>query len=338
MTGQVEAAIIGAGPAGLFAAFQLGLFGISSRIFDAAERPGGQCAELYADKPIYDVPGTRKVLAGDLVAGLLDQLQPMAPQFNLGCLVQRIAPSGDGFSVGTDQGSTEARVVVIATGAGAFRPKLWDLPGMDRFAPETIQYRLAAPETFRGEDVVVIGGGDAALDCVAALQPRARRTTLVHGRPVLSAQPSRADAVRRLWEAGLVDLVAGRIVEPAGEGGRLAALRVATTEGDLWVACTRILPRIGSTTTPAPLADWGLGCEDGLALADTCRFETSAPGIFAIGDAVWYPGKLRLILSAFHEAALMAQAVRRLLRPTERPTLQYTTTSTTLKARLGVAE
>jgi thioredoxin reductase (NADPH) len=335
---ETDVVIVGAGPCGLFAVFELGLLDLKCHLIDILDRPGGQCAELYPEKPIYDIPGLPVVTAQGLVDRLMEQIRPFAPEFHFGEMVTELTRTERGFLVATDAGTSIAcKVVVIAAGGGSFQPKRPPIPGIEAFEGASVFYSVRKMEDFRGHDVLVVGGGDSALDWTLNLQPLAKSLTLVHRRPEFRAAPDSVNKMFSLRDAGSLSFRQGQVAALAGEGGLLRAATVRGPEGDVEVPCTRMLPFFGLTMKLGPVASWGLNQHEELIAVDTEKFQTSEPGIFAIGDISWYPGKLKLILSGFHEGALMAQAAKRVVHPNQRIVFQYTTSSTSLQKKLGVA-
>ncbi len=335
---QTDVLIVGAGPVGLFAVFELGLLDLKCHLVDILDRPGGQCTELYPEKPIYDIPAIPRISGQELVDQLMEQIRPFEPQFTFNSMVtglERLA--GGGFRVTTDQGELfEAPVVVIAAGGGSFQPKRPPIPGIEAYEDASVFYAVRRKEAFAGQDLLIVGGGDSALDWVLALEPIARSVTLVHRRPEFRAAPDSVKKMLALRDAGRIRFEIGQVRELEGEDGVLRAAHVEGPEGKVEIACTRLLPFFGLTMKLGPIADWGIELEDNLIPVDTARFESSTPGIFAIGDINTYPGKLKLILSGFHEAALMAQAAKRIVHPDARIVFQYTTSSTSLQKKLKV--
>jgi thioredoxin reductase (NADPH) len=336
---ETDVVIVGAGPVGLFAVFELGLLDLKCHLIDILDRPGGQCAELYPEKPIYDIPGYPSISAQGLVDRLMEQIEPFGATFHFNLMVERLARRDDGrFDIATDDGRQfVASVVVIAAGGGSFQPKRPPIPGIEAYEGESVQYAVRRMDAFRGHRVVVVGGGDSALDWTLNLHPLAERLTLVHRRDEFRAAPDSVNKMRALVDAGDIDLVIGQVSGLKGDSGVLEAVRIKTADGEQVVEATRMLPFFGLTMKLGPVADWGLNLDQNLITVDTETFETSEPGIFAIGDINTYPGKLKLILSGFHEAALMAQAAKRIVSPGERIVFQYTTSSTKLQKKLGVA-
>ncbi|WP_439501132.1 NAD(P)/FAD-dependent oxidoreductase [Aminobacter ciceronei] len=332
--------IIGAGPIGLFAVFELGLFDMRCHLIDILDRPGGQCAELYPEKPIYDIPGYPVIGAQELVDKLLEQIAPFKPGFTFNRMVTALERLENGsFRVTTDENEVfDAKVVVIAAGGGSFQPKRPPIPGIEAYEQASVRYAVRRIEDFRDQEVVVVGGGDSALDWTLNLQPVARRVTLVHRRPEFRAAPDNVGKMHALRDAGAIDLVIGQVSGLSGEDGILRSVTVKGADADTEVACTRLLPFFGLTMKLGPVAEWGLLLHENQIPVDTEKFETSERGIFAIGDINWYPGKLKLILSGFHEAALMTQAAKHIISPKERVVFQYTTSSTSLHKKLGVPD
>ena len=336
---KTDVLIVGAGPVGLFAVFELGLFDMKCHLIDILDRPGGQCAELYPEKPIYDIPGWPSISAQGLVDRLMEQIAPFKPEFTFNRMVSALERLEDGsFRVTTDEGELfEAKVVVIAAGGGSFQPKRPPIPGIEAYEGKSVFYAVRRMEDFRGHDLVIVGGGDSALDWTLNLQPVAKRVTLVHRRPEFRAAPDSVNKMYAMQEMGELEFQVGQVTALKGTDGQLASALVKGPDGEVEIPCTRMLPFFGLTMKLGPIAEWGLNLAENLIPVDTEKFQTSEPGIFAVGDINWYPGKLKLILSGFHEVALMAQAAKRIVSPGERIVFQYTTSSTSLQKKLGVA-
>jgi len=338
---KTDIVIIGAGPIGLFAVFELGLLDMRAHLIDILDKVGGQCAELYPEKPIYDIPGIPFTSAQGLVDGLLTQIKPFNAQYHLGEMVETVEKIGDPlFRVTTDLGKQfESKVVVIAAGGGSFQPKRPPIPGIEPYEGKSVFYAVRKMEAFRGRRVLIVGGGDSALDWTLNLAPIAGHLTLLHRRSEFRAAPDSVNKMRALVGEGKIDFVLGQVTALGGESGQLSKAVIKTNDGAvLEIACDALLPFFGLTMKLGPVANWGLDLRNNeLIPVNTENFETSTPGIFAIGDINWYPGKLKLILSGFHEAALMAQKAHRYIYPEKRLVFQYTTSSTSLQKKLGVA-
>jgi thioredoxin reductase (NADPH) len=335
---EPDVVVIGAGPCGLFAVFELGLLDLKCHVVDILDRPGGQCAELYPEKPIYDVPALPVVTGQELTDRLMEQIKPFGPEFHFSERIDALTRQADGrFRLESDQGTVFlAKIVVIAAGGGSFTPKRPPLDGIEHYEGTSVFYSVRKIDSMRGRDIVVIGGGDSALDWTLNLQPVANNLTLIHRRDEFRAAPHSVDKMRALVAAGKVRLAIGQVTAVQGDGKHLQSVTLKTAAGEETVPCDAMLPFFGLTMKLGPIANWGLNLHENLVPVDTERFETSERGIFAIGDINWYPGKLKLILSGFHEAALMAQAANRIVNPDKKVLFQYTTSSSSLQKKLGV--
>lgn len=336
---QTDVVIIGAGPVGLFAVFELGLLDLKCHLIDILDRPGGQCAELYPEKPIYDIPAWPEISGQGLTDRLMEQIAPFEPVFHYNRMVSGIEKQADGsFTVTTDENEKiNCKVVVIAAGGGSFQPKRPPVPGIEAFEDTSVFYSVRRMEEFRGHDILIVGGGDSALDWTLNLKPIAKSVTLLHRRDAFRAAPDSVNKMRDLVEKGEMALQLGQVTGLNGDDGQVTSASVKTQDGDMVdIACTRVLPFFGLTMKLGPIADWGLNLHENLLPVDTEKFQTSEEGIYAIGDINTYPGKLKLILSGFHEAALMAHAAKKYIAPDERIVFQYTTSSTSLQKKLGV--
>jgi len=336
---EKDVVIVGAGPVGLFAVFELGLLDLNAALIDILDKPGGQCAELYPEKPIYDIPGFPVVTGDGLVDKLMEQIKPFNPTFHLGRMVETLQRLPDGrFRLTTDMDDTFiCKVVVIAAGGGSFQPKRPPVPGIEAYEGTSVFYSVRRMEEFRDHDLLIVGGGDSALDWTLNLQPLAKSLTLVHRRDEFRAAPDSVNKMKALLADGKIRFQLGQVSGLRGGDGQLSAATVKDSKGyETDVACTRMLPFFGLTMKLGPVANWGINLDENLIPVDTERFETSEPGIFAIGDINTYPGKLKLILCGFHEAALMAQAAVHIVYPEKRIVFQYTTSSSSLQKKLGV--
>ena len=337
---KTDVLIIGAGPVGLFAVFELGLLDIKAHLVDILDKVGGQCAELYPEKPIYDIPAIPKISAQGLVDQLMEQIKPFGPTFHLSEMIETIERIGDPlFRVTTDQGKQfECKVVLIAAGGGSFQPKRPPIAGIEAYESKSVHYSVRKMEAFRGKRILIVGGGDSALDWTLNLAPLAKHLTLLHRRDQFRAAPDSVNKMMALVGEGKIDFVLGQVTSLQGDNGQISKAIVKTNDGSNFeIACDALLPFFGLTMKLGPVANWGIAMKDELIPVDTAAFETSVPGIFAIGDINWYPGKLKLILCGFHEAALMAQKAYRYVFPDKRLVFQYTTSSTSLQKKLGVA-
>jgi thioredoxin reductase (NADPH) len=335
---ETDAVIIGGGPCGLFAVFELGLLDVKAHVVDILDRPGGQCAELYPEKPIYDVPGLPIVTGQELTDRLMDQIKPFGAELHFSERIEELTREADGrFRLVSDQGTVFiAKVVVIAAGGGSFTPKRPPLDGIEAYEGTSVFYSVRKIESMRGRDIVVVGGGDSALDWTLNLQPVAKSLTLIHRRDEFRAAPHSVEKMRALVAEGKVRLAIGQVTSLQGANGQLTSVVLKTAAGEETLPCTALLPFFGLTMKLGPVANWGLNLHENLVPVDTECFESSEKGIFAIGDINHYPGKLKLILSGFHEAALMAQAANRIINPGKKVLFQYTTSSSSLQKKLGV--
>jgi thioredoxin reductase (NADPH) len=340
---ETDVVIIGAGPVGLFAVFELGLLDIKCHLIDILPKVGGQCAELYPEKPIYDIPGFPMVTGQGLVDNLMAQIEPFHPTFHLGEMVESVetlgTPEAPRFRVKTDAGTTfVCKALIVAAGGGSFQPKKPPIENIDAYEGTGVFYAVRKMEMFRRKRVLIVGGGDSALDWTVNLQPVAKRLTLLHRRDAFRAAPHTVEKMRSLVASGDMDLNLGQVVSLSGKAPVLEAVVVRRDDGSTFeIPCDVMLPFFGLTMKVGPIAEWGLNLNENLIPVDTEKFETNVPGIFAIGDINDYPGKLKLILSGFHEGALAAQKVHRYVYPDKKLLFQYTTSSTSLQKKLGVA-
>jgi thioredoxin reductase (NADPH) len=324
-----DVAIIGAGPVGLFAVFECGMLQMHCELFDALPAPGGQCAALYPEKPIYDIPGYPRIDAAELVERLIEQAAPFAPAYHLGQPVVRLESTADGFAIENAAGVRRlARAVIIAAGAGAFGPNRPPLAGIEKFEERSVFYLVRRREEFRGRRIVIAGGGDSAVDWALSLADIAERVMVVHRRPKFRAAPESAAQLQRLADAGRIDLVIPyQLHALEGEGGDLSAVVVADMDGSTRrLEADRLLPFFGLATDLGSLAEWGIDLERDRIVVDPATCASSRPGIFAVGDIAAYRGKLKLILSGFAESALAAHAIYPLVHPGQALHFEYSTT------------
>jgi thioredoxin reductase (NADPH) len=335
-----EVVVIGAGPAGLFQVFELGLLGIKAHILDSLSQPGGQCTELYPDKPIYDIPALPICGAQELVDRLLQQIKPFGAQFHLGEEAVALQRQASGrFRLRTSAGTEfDAGAIVIAAGVGSFQPRRLGVESAEQFEGSQIHYRVKSAGDFHGRKLVVFGGGDSALDWALDLAPKAASIALVHRRPEFRGAPASAARLRELAAAGKLRFVEGLAHSLHSDAGALKGVHVKTAGGELQLLdAEHLLVFFGLAPKLGPIADWGLDIDKRAIKVDTEKFESNIPGVFAIGDINTYPGKKKLILSGFHEAALASFAIQHYLYPAKKQFLQYTTTSPAMQKRLGVA-
>jgi thioredoxin reductase (NADPH) len=335
-----EAVIIGAGPAGLFQVFELGLLGIKAHILDTLKAPGGQCTELYPDKPIYDIPALPVCGAQELVDRLLQQIRPFEAGMHFGEEAVEMRKLDDGrFRVVTSAGTEfDAGAVVIAAGVGSFQPRHLSLPEAPAFEGRQIHYSVRSAADFHGRRLVVFGGGDSALDWAIELAPKAQSLVLVHRRAEFRGAPASVARMRELESAGRLRFIEGVAQALRVQNGRLGGVDVRAADGSIVpLDAEQLLVFFGLAPKLGPIAGWGLELDKRAIRVDTEKFQSNIPGVFAIGDINIYPGKKKLILSAFHEAALVAFAVQHHLYPAKKQFLQYTTTSPAMQKRLGVA-
>lgn len=340
---EADAVIVGAGPVGLFQVFELGLLEIKAHVIDSLPVPGGQCVELYPDKPIYDIPAVPVCTGQQLTDQLLEQIKPFGATFHLGQEVTQVEKREDGrFFVATNKGTQFlSKTVFIAGGVGAFQPRTLKVEGLERFDGSQLFYRVKDPALFAGKDLVIAGGGDSAVDWALHFAQegtqQAGSVILVHRRDDFRAAPASVAKLRELCEQQQMQLVIGQVTGFEEANGRLARLKITGGDGvtrqlplDLLLVCFGLSPKLG------PIAEWGLGLERKQVVVDTEKFESSIPGIFAVGDINTYPGKKKLILCGFHEAALAAFGAAPYVFPNKPLHLQYTTTSPKLHKVLGV--
>ncbi|MDA0707147.1 MAG: NAD(P)/FAD-dependent oxidoreductase [Proteobacteria bacterium] len=334
-----DALIIGAGPCGIFQVFELGLLGVNCHVLDTLPIVGGQCAELYPDKPIYDIPGIPLCTGEELIAALMQQIEPFDATFHLGEEVTELSVQADGsYIIKTSRDKTfQAKTVFVAGGVGSFQPRKIRLDGLEDFEATSVHYRVRNPEQFADKDVVILGGGDSALDWAVALAERARSMTLVHRRPDFRGAQATADKYLALCAAGKAHFVEGKISGFTDDGEKLTSVTIDRNSGDsVKLPTDALMAFFGLAPKLGPIAEWSLDLNRKTVNVDTEKFETNLPGVFAIGDINYYPGKKKLILSGFHEAALAAFAAKAIIEPGKKVHLQYTTTSPIMHERLGV--
>ena len=338
---KTDVVIIGAGPCGLFQIFELGLLGLNAEIIDSIKQPGGQCTELYADKPIYDIPAISVCSAEELTLALLKQIEPFNYGMHLGEEVTIVRKNDDAsFHVETSTDKEfQAKAVVIAGGVGSFQPRQLKVPGADEFAGKTLHYRVQDSKQFIDKKLVIFGGGDSAMDWVLELVDVAEHITLVHRRDKYRAAPASVDKMRRWVAGGKMDVIENaQATALYGKNCVINSIKIQPREGEpIDISVDHVLVFFGLVPKLGPIAEWGLDINRKTINVDTEKFETSESGIYAIGDISFYPGKKKLILCCFHEAALAAFAIKQRIEPNKKVHLQYTTTSPILHKRLGIS-
>ena len=335
---ETDVVIIGAGPVGLFAVFELGLLDMKCDVIDILDKPGGQCAELYPDKPIYDIPGIPEISGGELTKSLLEQIKPFNPEFHLSTIVSELKQiNNDLWEVVTDSDKIfHTKVIVIAAGGGSFQPKKPPIDGIDDYEGKSVFYSIKNIESFYSKEIAIVGGGDSALDWALTLHKKSKNLTLIHRRKEFRAAPDTVNKVMKLIDDGSINFELGQVKELVGSDGQLNKIICKDKEEEKEIKCEAMLPFFGLTMKLGPVANWGLNLEQNLIKVNTETFETNQKGIFAIGDINYYPGKLKLILCGFHEGALMAQKAHQYIYPDKKVIFQYTTSSSKLQKKLGV--
>ena len=336
---ETDAVIVGAGPVGLFQVFELGLLEIKAHVVDSLPEVGGQCTELYPDKPIYDIPAIPVCSGKELTDALLNQIKPFGATFHLGQEVSTVQKQDDGrFFVETGKGTSFlTKVVIVAGGVGSFQPRTLKVEGIDQFAGSQLHYRVRDPALFAGKRLVIAGGGDSALDWALEFVGKADSVVLVHRRDGFRAAPASVARMKAYCEQHQMQMLIGQVSGFEENDGQMTDVRVTSADGvTRRVPLDHLLVFFGLSPRLGPIAGWGLDLERRQVRVDTEKFETNVPGIFAVGDINSYPGKKKLILSGFHEAALAAFGATHYVFPDRKVHLQYTTTSPKLHKILGV--
>ncbi|MEM7220186.1 MAG: NAD(P)/FAD-dependent oxidoreductase [Pseudomonadota bacterium] len=336
---ETDVVIVGAGPCGLFSVFEIGLLGLKTVIVDALPAAGGQCTELYPDKPIYDIPAIPVCDAQELVDQLQQQIAPFDPVYLFDQQVSAVERIDDlQFHVATTAGTEiTCKAVIVAGGVGSFQPMPLRIDAVDDYIDQSLFYRVKNPTEHHGKDLVVLGGGDSAFDWALELAPHAKSLTLIHRSDKFRAAPASVAKMEALRAEGTMDFRIGNVVELVGADGQLSAIKVKDGDNNISdLPLDQLLVFFGLSPKLGPIADWGFELTKNQIPTDTEKFETSEPGIYAVGDIATYPGKKKLILSGFHEGALAAFAIKARIEPDKKVHLQYTTTSPIMHERLGV--
>lgn len=327
---ETDILIIGAGPVGLFAVFEAGLLGLKCHIIDALAKPGGQCAEIYPKKPIYDIPGMPEVMAGDLIDNLLEQIKPFSPGYTLGERAEKLIKNEDGsFDVVTNMNKVHnAKVIAIAGGLGSFEPRKPPLDSILDYEGKGVEYMVKNPEYFQDKKIVIAGGGDSALDWTIELSKLAKKVTLVHRRNEFRGAVDSVEKVQKLKNNSIIDVITPAEVIKLSGKDKLESLEInhnddfKTIETDFFIPLFGLVPKLGG------ISNWGLDLEkNSIVVNNSLDYQTNVPGVFAIGDINTYPGKLKLILCGFHEATLMCQSAYKIINPNKKNILKYTTVS-----------
>ncbi|NND77147.1 MAG: NAD(P)/FAD-dependent oxidoreductase [Flavobacteriales bacterium] len=327
---ETDILIIGAGPCGLFTVFEAGLLKLRCHLIDTLPQPGGQCAEIYPKKPIYDIPGFPEVLAGDLVDNLMEQIKPFKPGFTLGERAETLEKIEDGsFKVTTNRGTEhKAKVIAIAGGLGCFEPRKPPIENITEFEDKGVEYIIKDPEFYRDKEVVIAGGGDSALDWTIFLSDVAKSVTMVHRRTGFRGALDSVEKVMELSEKGKIELITESEVIGLSGNGHLSEVTIKhKTEGEKKKKTDHFVPLFGLSPKLGPIADWNLNLDKNAIVVDTLDYSTNVDGVYAIGDINTYPGKLKLILCGFHEATLMVQSAFKRIYPDKKNVLKYTTVS-----------
>ena len=338
---STDCIIVGAGPCGLFQVFENGLNDVKCHLVDILDGPGGQCAELYPEKPIYDIPAVPMCTGKELTERLLEQIKPFNPVFHFGQMAESLEKTAGGsWRLTTDRGTVlEAPVVVIAAGGGSFVPKRPPIKGIEAYEGKSVFYAVRKMEQFRDKNIVIAGGGDSALDWTINLQPIAKRVTLIHRRDDFRAAPDSVSKMRALVAEGKMDLKIGNLNTINGPDGQMTSVTITEDGKPAYeLPADNLLAFYGLTMKLGPVANFGIQLHENLIPVNTADFETSVPTIFAIGDINTYAGKMKLILSGFHEAALAAKKIFAYVHPNRRYRFQYTTSSSDLQGKLGVSD
>ena len=327
---ETDILIIGAGPVGLFAVFEAGLLGLKCHIIDALAKPGGQCAEIYPKKPIYDIPGMPEVMAGDLIDNLLEQIKPFSPGYTLGERAEKLIKNEDGsFDVVTNMNKVHnAKVIAIAGGLGSFEPRKPPLDSILDYEGKGVEYMVKNPEYFHDKKIVIAGGGDSALDWTIELSKLAKKVTLVHRRNEFRGAVDSVEKVQKLKNSSIIDVITPAEVIKLSGKDKLESLEInhnddfKTIETDFFIPLFGLVPKLGG------ISNWGLDLKkNSIVVNNSLDYQTNVPGVFAIGDINTYPGKLKLILCGFHEATLMCQSAYKIINPNKKNILKYTTVS-----------
>ena len=326
---ETDIVVIGAGPTGLFTVFEAGLLGMRCHLIDSLTKPGGQCSEIYPNKPIYDIPAYPEILAGDLVEKLLEQIKPFSPGYTLGETAEKLSKSGDDFVITTDKGTEiSAKVVAIAGGLGNFEPRKPNIEDLNVYEENGINYSIVDPNKYKGKNVVISGGGDSALDWTIVLSKIAKKVTLIHRRNQFRGAVDSVNKIQKLKDQNVLDIITPAILKKLNGQKQLESIDVSVENEIVNIPTDYLIPLYGLVPKMDVFKSWGLEIEkNALKVNNALDYQTNKEGIFAIGDINYYPGKLKLILSGFHEAAIMCHSAFKIVNPGKKNFLKYTTVS-----------
>ena len=326
---ETDIVVIGAGPTGLFTVFEAGLLGMRCHLIDSLTKPGGQCAEIYPNKPIYDIPAYPEIMAGDLVDKLLEQIKPFSPGFTLGETAEKLKKSNGKFLITTDKKTKiSAKVVAIAGGLGNFEPRKPNIDDLNKFEDNGIDYSIIDPNKFEGKNVVISGGGDSALDWTIVLSKIAKKVTLIHRRNQFRGAADSVNKIQKLKDQNKLNIITPTILKKLNGKNKLESIDVNVNNEVINIPADYLIPLYGLVPKMDVFKSWGLEIEkNALKVNNALDYQTNKEGIYAIGDINHYPGKLKLILSGFHEAAIMCHSAYQTINPGKKNTLKYTTVS-----------
>jgi len=326
---ETDIVVIGAGPTGLFTVFEAGLLGMRCHLIDSLTKPGGQCAEIYPNKPIYDIPAYPEIMAGDLVDKLLEQIKPFSPGFTLGETAEKLKKSNGKFLITTDKKTKiSAKVVAIAGGLGNFEPRKPNIDDLNKFEDNGIDYSIIDPNKFEGKNVVISGGGDSALDWTIVLSKIAKKVTLIHRRNQFRGAADSVNKIQKLKDQNKLNIITPTILKKLNGKNKLESIDVNVNNEVINIPTDYLIPLYGLVPKMDVFKSWGLEIEkNALKVNNALDYQTNKEGIYAIGDINHYPGKLKLILSGFHEAAIMCHSAYQIINPGKKNTLKYTTVS-----------
>ena len=326
---DTDIAVIGAGPTGLFTVFEAGLLGMRCHLIDSLSKPGGQCSEIYPNKPIYDIPAYPEILAGELVDKLLEQIKPFSPGYSLGETAEGLSKEDDKFIITTDKKTKiSAKVIAIAGGLGNFEPRKPKLENLEKYEDNGVQYGVLDPEKFRNKSVIISGGGDSALDWTIVLSEIAKKVTLIHRRNQFRGAVDSVNKIQKLKDKGILEILTPAVINKLHLDKKLESVEIKVEDKSLNLDTDYLIPLYGLVPKMDVFKSWGLDIDkNAIKVNNSLDYQTNKNGIYAIGDINTYPGKLKLILSGFHEAAIMCHSAYQIVNPGKKNVLKYTTVS-----------